>query len=156
MIALLLAATLTFTAPSFDAARAGACLPDSIPVPCTDLDHFIVSGQRQGQKTPQFFQTIPGTGREGQSITFTPTPPDHPDDIWSIFVQSVDHAGNVSCWSNITSINGTVSVTPGPPPSDEEEEWYDIAGRRLHHRPTMPGIYFYRRGGVHRRVIIKH
>lgn len=147
MLALVLAATMSFTAPQYDAARAGACLPDSIPVPCTDLLLCKVYGVRRGQTQPQLFQTIPAAGRQGQIITFTPAPPDHVTDQWSVFITSVDTNGNESCWSNMATLNGTVSVDDPPPTSRlVRDEWFDILGRKLHARPHTPGVYVHRRG----------
>lgn len=144
---------MSFTAPSYDAAVQGACLPDSIPVPCHDLSIFKVYGQRRFQTQPQLFQTIPAAGREGQVITFTPTPPDHPTEQWSVFVTTVDTSGNESCWSNITTLNGTVSVDD-PPPVRGKDEWFDIQGRKLRGTPRTPGVYVHRRGEWKRLTVI--
>ena len=153
MMWLFLAATVSFTAPRFDAAGPNACEPDSVPIPCSDLNHFEIYGVRHGTTEERFFQAIKGMGREGQLITFTPTPPDHPDDVWSVYVRSVDTSGNMSCRGNVTAINVTAGV-PIEGGKVEKEEWFDVLGRKLKKPPTTPGVYYIRRGKTVRPIVV--
>lgn len=75
-------------------------------------------------------------GREGQLDTLQV-----PDDtLATVVLIARDAAGNRSCEGASWTVAGRVGVGPSPPLPPTV--WFDVQGRALHSKPTLPGIYW--------------
>ena len=73
---------------------------------------------------------------------------------WSYWVCIVDSAGNqapLNCCPAITVGVPSVGVDPGG--LLPGEGWYDLAGRRLPHKPEVPGLYWRKVPGQRAKLI---
>lgn len=104
------------------------CLPE------TQLATLRVWWWERWTPSPRILREKDVRGREGQRDSLQL--PDWP--VASVFVTTLDSAGNESCPSNMTTVNGTVAVDPADLP---EIRWYDVQGRRVR-CPSTPGVYF--------------
>lgn len=140
-LAVLLAATVRFTLPAFDADTTGGVRGcPAGPQPCTDLDSVFVWLEVRGSHRPQLVYAAAVRGREGELLE-VPIATDSVATVWAI---TRDVAGNRSCASNHVGVNLVTGVPPAVVPP--ALEWFDVAGRRLRKKPTAPGVYFWRRG----------
>jgi len=160
VIAALLLGTLSFTLPRCQALP-GAC--DTVKITCVPVApgsaEFICDTLRlcnpetrlatlrvywqtrwNGERRLWFERAI--AGREGQRDSIE-VPRDTVATVW---VSTVDQAGNESCLSEPAWAGCCVGVEEiaRPPP---EVLWYDVAGRVYHSRPTRSGVYW-ERGGI--------
>lgn len=140
MMALMVAATveLTFTAPcaqaSVDSCAGGP--------PEASLASMILQRRLLSELSPVDRYTFAASGLECQPVTWSV--PSAPVAYWSVV--AVDSAGNRSC-SGKEVLTAPPPVGVPPVPVAVALRWYDIAGRKLDRKPTMPGIYFTRRAG---------
>lgn len=140
-LAIVLAAVLRFTLPAADAdtsRTAASCAPGTAP--CRDLDSVWVWQQLRGRSSAELLWSARVRGREGEPLEVAvPT-----DSIATLWVVTSDTTGNHSCPSNFVAVNLVAGVTPASAPP--VLEWFDVAGRRLPGKPSVPGVYFWRRG----------
>lgn len=111
LVGLLASQTLYFTTPSVDAARPGACQPDSEwRVPCIDLQWARIYSQPRWA-TWMLVGQHPASA-PGNTDSFTVEVGDDPTGFRVTFV---DSSGNESCPSNIVQVNGGAGVETMPP-----------------------------------------
>jgi len=141
-LAIVLAALVHFTLPTFDADTTGtAVLCSASPVnACHDLDSVFVYLQVRGSTREQLVHRASVRGREGELLEVAIAT----DSVATVWAITKDVAGNTSCRSNHVGVNLVAGVPPAATPP--ALEWFDVAGRRLREKPTAPGVYFWRRG----------
>lgn len=140
-LAIVLAAVVRFTLPTHDADTTGgftSCAAGQHA--CTDLDSVFVWVQERWKLSPTMVYKASVRGQEGLQVLV----PIATDSIATIWAVTKDLFGNRSCPSNLVGVNLVAGV--GPAMAPPRIEWFDVAGRRLHEKPTAPGVYFWRRG----------
>lgn len=162
---LALLTTFRLTLPHCQAIEAGAC--DTFKVVCAVTDSGLACDTlRQcnpetglallrvywqtrwnGERRLWFERSI--AGREGQRDSVEVLG----DTVATIWVSTVDQAGNESCLSGPVWAGCCVGVEENarPPP---EVRYYDVAGRVYHVKPTRSGVYWERRGSGRRRLVV--
>jgi len=140
-LAIVLVTIVRFTLPSFDADTSVAgdgCAAGTHA--CTDLDSVFVWVQERGKSSASLVYRARVRGQEGQQLQ-VPIALDSVATVWAV---TQDTLGHRSCPSNRVGVNLVAGVTPAAAPT--VIEWFDVAGRKLHEKPTAPGVYFWRRG----------
>ena len=140
----LVAMTLHFTYPT----RSEAHCTMLVDVPLDDLAAVEVHFWPRYAHQDSVIYTAPANGREGTPESLTVTV----DSEGTLWVVTVDNAGNASCASNYVGVAYTTSVPPQWSAS-QRTEWFDVAGRKYHTEPNMPGVYLVRQGKNMRRVV---
>jgi len=120
VLTILLATTLHFTAPQFNA-LASSCTESSSDT-LHDLETVILKGYRQGDLSLWVLAMKPIISGRPDSLRFYDW-----GKTWRVFVTFVDTAGNESCPSNVVTVNGTTDV----PLVETVRDWrvYDLQGR---------------------------
>lgn len=154
-LGLVLATILTFFWTNPDTNQDGT--------PCTDLASIRIRGKRVS--TGQNFDfwhplcnedgCLSGPGQPDSMKVNLPTR--QGSDVWSFDAWAYDSTGNESFPSDPI----TIDIGNGAPitgveitfPSAPKDEWYDVQGRRID-RPVASGVYFLRRGGTVRKVVV--
>lgn len=142
---------LHWTAPSYDALP-GTCYADTLRV-CNDVVFYKVLGIRPPMTEPILLRLVPGLHPAGTPVDVEVGVPSEAEAAWTFYVQSVDTAGNESCWSNPVTMNGVISAPPSAPVP--QTAWYDIAGRKLPSKPSTPGVYFEKQHSVRKVIIVR-
>ena len=143
-LSVLLAVTVAFTLPRFNVAATG-CLAGTTPM--TDLDSVFVWMQPQGATKPSLAYKASVRGMEGAPLQVSLAT----SSVATVWVVTKDRSGNLSCDSNLLTVNATTDVQGGPA---AKAEWFDVFGRRVR-PPVSPGIYMVRRGrGPATRVVV--
>jgi hypothetical protein len=153
IVALVLAAAVRLTVPSASADTLDGALLCTGSRPTADLDSLWLWMQVRHNPRPKLVASMRVRGMEGREVVLD-VPTDSVATVWAV---TSDTAGNRSCPAygivnaTLDTPRGWPKTPPAPPPAPE---WYDLAGRRLHQRPTMPGVYFERIGGSWSRIIV--
>lgn len=132
---------LTFTVPKYGAYQCDSLVPQE-----RWLDHGDLWGWPQGGGR-QHLQTLAVAGREGGRDTISVDLAG----VWTLMVTVTDLVGKESCPGNFVTVGGTTGVEAG---AGAKEEWYDVAGRRLDGKPRRSGVYFVRRSGGVREIVV--
>lgn len=134
MLALLLAAVVGFTYPTYNAHTpsrtdtSDTCSPDPTQ-PLADLAGVHLYGQARYMPSPILLRdkhwTLPGAS---DTLAF-----DDQGMPWTVWVKFYDRDNHESCASNLVSINSTTDVPQPPDPSTTPTTWYiyDILGRAV-------------------------
>ena len=141
----LLALTLSFTYPTVSA-YARSCTPDSLDY-LDDLTWVEVHFTPRYTTQDTVLYRASAVGMAGQHASITV----NPQREGTLWVETVDDAGNHSCRSNYVVNAYTTSV----PVTDDHVDrvfWYDVLGRRYVAEPKRSGIYLRSQGGKIRKV----
>lgn len=146
MIEIALLLTISWTNPSTLQGVDGCGSPSHVLL--TDLKEVRVTGQQRGSTNTILLGIKNVEGHEGQRDTLTvdlPAPGQ-----WTITLVTIRSGGAVSC-PRYYGVGQTLDV---PERSTTEVVWYDVAGRRMKSKPTLPGIYWRLEHGRTRQVVI--
>ena len=144
LLAAFLTLTLNFTYPTQSQVGCGMF----IEPPLDDLASVEVHFHPRYARSDSIIYTEDAHGREGTRGVLTVTI----DSEGTLWVTTVDNAGNRSCASNYVGVAFTTDV-PLDWKGNPRTEWFDVAGRKYRNEPQAPGVYLVRRGPLVQRIV---
>jgi hypothetical protein len=142
---MVLALTLRWTNPSFNADTTIGCVPSLVPL--TDLATVQIWIRPQETGVISILRELPAVAGRPMEETL--------DVSWVglVWLTTRDSTGNQSCNSHSIGVNYPEVASAPPALSFPGDQWYDIAGRCIE-RPTTPGVYLRRQAGVPTKKIV--